>query len=186
MALVDTTILSLFIFFLAAPDNLNLNRSSRDILRLANDLTLTRKVIPVATQKDQTQQPPVKNDIAKLPADLFIKLTPPLKKRKVDGKAAEGLNNGQTIYRNINRENSVPLANKSSRKREYPTVASNVSFKDLGGADKILKELCELLLHIKHPCVYKHIGLQPPRGFLLTGAPGTGKTLLAQAIAGVC
>lgn len=61
---------------------------------------------------------------------------------------------------------------------------SNTFFMDVGGMDKILKELCELLLHIKHPEVYRHIGLPPPRGFLLHGPPGCGKTLLAQAIAG--
>lgn len=59
------------------------------------------------------------------------------------------------------------------------------TFEDVGGMDKILRELCELLLHVKHPEVYRHVGLPPPRGFLLHGPPGSGKTLLAHAIAGV-
>lgn len=70
-------------------------------------------------------------------------------------------------------------------KKEVLAVESNVNFSDIGGNDKTLKELCELILHIKHPEIYRHIGLPPPRGFLLNGAPGTGKTLLARAIAGV-
>lgn len=60
----------------------------------------------------------------------------------------------------------------------------DITFDDVGGMDKILKDLCELLLHVKHPEVYRHIGLPPPRGFLLHGPPGSGKTLLAHAIAG--
>lgn len=69
-------------------------------------------------------------------------------------------------------------------KKEVYAKKSDLTFADVGGVDKALKELCELILHIKHPEMYKHIGLPPPRGFLLHGAPGCGKTLLAHAIAG--
>lgn len=40
-------------------------------------------------------------------------------------------------------------------------------------------------MHMKHPEVYQHLGMSPPRGFLLHGPPGCGKTLMAHAIAGV-
>lgn len=49
----------------------------------------------------------------------------------------------------------------------------------------VLQEVCQLLVHIKHPEVYQQLGVSPPRGFLLHGPPGCGKSLLAQAIAGV-
>lgn len=70
-------------------------------------------------------------------------------------------------------------------KREVGIQRSLLKFEDIGGMDRVLKELCDLLMHIKHPEVYRHIGLPPPRGFLLHGPPGCGKTLLAKAIAGV-
>lgn len=70
-------------------------------------------------------------------------------------------------------------------KKEFTAKKSEYTFESVGGIDKILKELCELLLHVNNPNVYKSIGLPAPRGFLLHGPPGSGKTLLAQAIAGV-
>ncbi|NXL30512.1 NVL protein, partial [Glaucidium brasilianum] len=61
---------------------------------------------------------------------------------------------------------------------------SSVKFEDVGGNDETLKEICKMLIHVRHPEVYNHLGVIPPRGFLLHGPPGCGKTLLAQAIAG--
>ena len=66
-----------------------------------------------------------------------------------------------------------------------PISEPKVTFADIGGNDKVLKTVCKLLAHMKHPEIFKQLGISPPRGFLLHGPPGCGKTLLAYAIAGV-
>ncbi|NXS01772.1 NVL protein, partial [Oxylabes madagascariensis] len=73
---------------------------------------------------------------------------------------------------------------KKVRNKGSELYHPSVRFEDVGGNDETLKEICKMLLHIRHPEVYTHLGVVPPRGFLLHGPPGCGKTLLAQAIAG--
>ena len=68
---------------------------------------------------------------------------------------------------------------------EFSVQTSPVRFSDVGGCDATIKEICKLLLHLRHPEVFTWLGVAPPQGFLLHGPPGCGKTLLAHAIAGV-
>ncbi|XP_062970631.1 nuclear valosin-containing protein-like isoform X2 [Cynocephalus volans] len=73
---------------------------------------------------------------------------------------------------------------KKAKARGLQLQISSVKFEDVGGNDTTLKEVCKMLIHMRHPEVYHHLGIVPPRGVLLHGPPGCGKTLLAHAIAG--
>ncbi len=62
--------------------------------------------------------------------------------------------------------------------------APNVSYEDIGGLKEQLQEIRETVeLPLLRPEVFKQIGIEPPKGVLLTGPPGTGKTLCARAVA---
>jgi cell division protease FtsH len=62
--------------------------------------------------------------------------------------------------------------------------AANITFADVAGIDEAKEELIEVVDFLKNPHKFEDLGGRIPRGVLLVGAPGTGKTLLAKAVAG--
>ena len=72
-----------------------------------------------------------------------------------------------------------------SRARLYqPEAGPRTTFADVAGIDEVRSEVREVVDFLKNPARYRRLGASIPKGVLLTGAPGTGKTLLARAVAG--
>lgn len=71
-----------------------------------------------------------------------------------------------------------------SKARVYMQQQTGVTFKDVAGIDEARDELMEVVEFLKSPERYTRLGGKIPKGVLIVGAPGTGKTLLAKAVAG--
>ena len=71
-----------------------------------------------------------------------------------------------------------------SRAKRYSEEQPKVTFDDVAGIDEAENELIEIVDFLKNPAKYQRLGGTVPKGVLLVGAPGTGKTLLARAVAG--
>ncbi|MCG8400263.1 MAG: ATP-dependent zinc metalloprotease FtsH [Firmicutes bacterium] len=71
-----------------------------------------------------------------------------------------------------------------SRARLHTDDKKKVTFTDVAGADEVKEELQEIVEFLKSPKKFNELGARIPKGVLLFGSPGTGKTLLARAVAG--
>jgi len=71
-----------------------------------------------------------------------------------------------------------------SRARLYDAEKPSVTFADVAGIDEVKADLMEVVDFLREPQKYQRLGGTVPKGVLLIGAPGTGKTLLARAVAG--
>ena len=76
------------------------------------------------------------------------------------------------------------ILSEKSQKQIAEMEQTRVTYEDIGGLEDEIQKIREMIeLPIRHPELFKRIGIDPPKGVLLHGPPGTGKTLLARAVA---
>ena len=81
-------------------------------------------------------------------------------------------------------KNSMMFGMGKSNAKIYVNSTEGIKFTDVAGEDEAKENLTEIVEYLHNPGKYKEIGASMPKGILLVGPPGTGKTMLAKAVAG--
>ena len=103
-----------------------------------------------------------------LPMVIFIGIGQLMRKRMMNKAGGDGMMFGMG----------------KSNAKVYVKSSAGIHFRDVAGEDEAKESLTEIVDYLHNPAKYKEIGASMPKGVLLVGPPGTGKTMLAKAVAG--
>ncbi len=103
-----------------------------------------------------------------LPMVIFIGIGQLMRKRMMNKAGGDGMMFGMG----------------KSNAKVYVKSSEGIHFRDVAGEDEAKESLTEIVDYLHNPAKYKEIGASMPKGVLLVGPPGTGKTMLAKAVAG--
>jgi len=163
-----------------------------------------RRFVETELQRLQKDMEKIKADMKKMraPPHIVGTIRDVLTDGRVIVKSSTGPNFVVQVANFINRED-LEVSRRISLNRDTlcvidilplstdPLVQSteviekpNISYSDIGGLDDQIREIRETVeLPLSNPEIFKRVGIDPPLGVLLVGPPGTGKTMLAQAVA---
>ncbi|KAF9289031.1 AAA ATPase cdc48, partial [Mortierella alpina] len=87
-------------------------------------------------------------------------------------------------YAIVAQDTVIHCESEPIKREDEESNLADVGYDDIGGCRKQMAQIRELVeLPLRHPQLFKSIGIKPPRGILMFGPPGTGKTLMARAVA---
>ncbi len=186
--------------------------SDKEDIDLDRDLERYVRYLEKSIRELQIEKKTLLDELGQCRIELEKMLQPPLIEATLidllpDGRAIVKSSTGPNLVVNISSKIdpktlkpgvSVALNNRGSEIvevlgfREDPFVTAmklvekpNTRYSDIGGLEEQIREIREVVeLPLKNPDLFRRLGIEPPKGVLLYGPPGVGKTLLARAVAG--